>query len=341
MAATASLLAAAESAADEEAYKPDYDFDKGPLLQMPEPQALRSAAAALSSRVLLKARQGDVDGALNDSRRMNALARFAGGDPTFAGFFSSNAIRQSELTTMHRTAVVWAGNDAKLARLEEYIQGSDYEPDMLLPLRGEFFLGLTLARNVDIYEAELEKSGPADAASVPPTNLKRSGLPETMVERAHLAHFASQVLGMREILEADTQGLDEKLERLERLENSEVVRTSPVASLTRLMDTKGSLMLRTAALLEANQGALLGLVRAMRQRAATGKWPASVGELGKLPMDPFDGRPLKVGRLAGEFRVYSLGLAGRDLGGVFRDDPGRQERHSVNTGYGIAVTAGS
>jgi hypothetical protein len=65
----------------------------------------------------------------------------------------------------------------------------------------------------------------------------------------------------------------------------------------------------------------------MRYRAATGRWPESLGALvpgclAQVPNDPFDGKPLRYRRFAEGVVVYSVGYDGIDNGGQIDKPPG-------------------
>jgi hypothetical protein len=72
---------------------------------------------------------------------------------------------------------------------------------------------------------------------------------------------------------------------------------------------------------------LLMIVAAERYRRAHGHWPAALGELapefvGAVPLDPYDGEPLRYRRLPDGVVVYSVGPDGSDDGGnLDRDNP--------------------
>jgi hypothetical protein len=71
----------------------------------------------------------------------------------------------------------------------------------------------------------------------------------------------------------------------------------------------------------------VALVAAERYRRAQGKWPESLerlrpGFLSEVPLDPYDGRPLRYKRLADGVVAYSVGPDGTDDGGTLdRDNP--------------------
>jgi hypothetical protein len=72
---------------------------------------------------------------------------------------------------------------------------------------------------------------------------------------------------------------------------------------------------------------LITLVAAERYRRAEGKWPAALEQLrprflAEIPLDPFDGKPLRYKRLAEGVIVYAVGPDGTDDGGTLdRENP--------------------
>ncbi len=65
---------------------------------------------------------------------------------------------------------------------------------------------------------------------------------------------------------------------------------------------------------------VLGAVAAERYRRARGRWPATLADLtpafpGAVPLDPYDGKPLRYRKLPDGVVVYSVGLDGNDDGG--------------------------
>jgi hypothetical protein len=79
---------------------------------------------------------------------------------------------------------------------------------------------------------------------------------------------------------------------------------------------------RTKAQLRA---AMVG-VAAERFRMTKGRWPKDLAELipsylEAIPLDPFDGQPLRLRQSEGRFVVYSVGMDGIDNGGQLDDNP--------------------
>jgi hypothetical protein len=66
-----------------------------------------------------------------------------------------------------------------------------------------------------------------------------------------------------------------------------------------------------------------------RYRLKKGKWPVTLSEL--VPLDPFDGKPLRY-RLRGDgVTVYSVGVDGKDDGGNI--DPSKPLAPGTDQGY--------
>ncbi len=67
---------------------------------------------------------------------------------------------------------------------------------------------------------------------------------------------------------------------------------------------------------------LITLLAAERYRQVRGRWPQTVADLvpvqlSAMPLDPFDGQPLRYRRLPDGIAVYSVGPDGNDDGGMF------------------------
>jgi hypothetical protein len=84
--------------------------------------------------------------------------------------------------------------------------------------------------------------------------------------------------------------------------------------------------------------ALVGLA-AERYRLAHGRWPESPGALVKagllasVPVDPFDGRPLRLKLMPDGLLIYSVGMDGIDNGGLLN----RENLHEVGTDLGFQL----
>jgi hypothetical protein len=90
---------------------------------------------------------------------------------------------------------------------------------------------------------------------------------------------------------------------------------------------------------QANLRCALAGVAAERYRLERGQWPASLDELAKhgwiaaVPLDPFDGQPLRYKLVPDGVLIYSVGLDGVDDGGAInRDNP-----HTPGTDLGFRL----
>jgi hypothetical protein len=68
-----------------------------------------------------------------------------------------------------------------------------------------------------------------------------------------------------------------------------------------------------------------------RFRSKHGRWPDTLNQLvpefmDELPIDPFDGKPIKATRTKEGFTVYSSGYDGKDDGGTLHDQNGEYDR---------------
>jgi hypothetical protein len=91
---------------------------------------------------------------------------------------------------------------------------------------------------------------------------------------------------------------------------------------------------------QANLRCALCAVAAERYRVRRGAWPASLKELAdqglieSVPIDPFDGQPIRYKRVVGEgVSVYSVGDDGEDNGGALN----RERPLQPGTDWGIQL----
>jgi hypothetical protein len=77
------------------------------------------------------------------------------------------------------------------------------------------------------------------------------------------------------------------------------------------------------------------MVAVERYRVANNRWPDTLPELvpaylPKVPLDPYDGAPLRYRRLSDGVVIYSVGADGKDNGGKLTDG---RTREGIDVGF--------
>jgi hypothetical protein len=114
------------------------------------------------------------------------------------------------------------------------------------------------------------------------------------------------------------------MERKQRFDKI-VVESVKLPWLARLLlpaaDKVAQAMSRSAAQMRT----MIAALAAERYRQAHGRWPESLAALvpqylKEVPLDPFDGKPLRLRRLSDGLVIYSVGLDGQDNGGALANN---------------------
>ncbi len=135
-----------------------------------------------------------------------------------------------------------------------------------------------------------------------------------------------------ELVEIAKRPLEEQPVALERLEKS--ARPRPLLARVLGWPLTSSLRYCHAGVAYLRSAAVLLAVERFRLRH--GRWPEALAELvpdflSAVPLDPLDGRPLRLRRLEDGVVVYSVGLDGKDDGG--RLDGKALTEQGIDLGY--------
>jgi hypothetical protein len=284
-------------------------------------QHARSIAGLLAQDARRLAQAGDLKGALVSCRAALNAGRSLGDEPMSISQLiriSCVAVACREIERVLAQGVP-AGED--LAAVQRLLEEEDRFATLLVVVRGERAMQHHLYRGVEKGEASLE---PDSRASSP-------GMIEAWSERRLLRYeqpFLLRTLTRR--AEAARQPAHEQPEAIKRLASEENRDLPRDAIMTRLMlpavDKLGKAAWRKHALARS----LAVLIAVERYRQANSHWPDRLDELKpsflkEVPLDPFDGKPLRYRRLADGVIVYSVGEDRTDDGGVLdRKDPSRK-----------------
>jgi ABC-type transport system involved in multi-copper enzyme maturation permease subunit len=270
--------------------------------------------------LVVRADDGDPDGALGDCVRLLNLGRSLGDEPMMI----SQVVRMNAARTAARGAqrVLAQGEpgEAALADLRRRFTDEEAHPGLVIGLRGDRagvdnFMGLVqagefpwqeLARFADPQERTGHETLDQLLFSVTPGAEKES-------RAALLRHLTDLIAAAR--LPAEEQGPAFDRAEARRLQLPLVARQLSVRGVTvSRRNREGRAELRCAALALA----------AEQFRRRLGRWPERLDELTpdfltKVPTDPFGGAALRLRRLPDGLVIYSVGPDGTDDGGDVRD----------------------
>jgi hypothetical protein len=298
-------------------------------------QDSRTAMNLLWHDARLRAQEDDIDGALTSVLSILSASRAIGDEPCLVSQLVRLAIELGAINTLERILAQGHAQANSLANMQRDFELEGAQPLFLLGVRGD---RAGYHRMMEAIENGKLKVSSLDTANMmkPPGKFERwwtdvSG--EMEIRRSHGPYLRV----MNELVEIAKLPIEEqpvKLRNYARLIDQRVHERElpPAAGL--LMPAVGKVgrgFWRNQALLRS---AIVALA-VERYRIPHGHWPESLSVLvpeylKKIPLDPYDAKPLRYRRLADGVVIYSIGPNEKDDGGkIDRQDP----RESPDIGF--------
>jgi hypothetical protein len=290
----------------------------------------RTVCALLRFDALDRAQAGDMKGALSACRATLNAGRSIGDEPLVISQLVRNACVTVALQTAERSLAQGEAADDDLAALQRAFEEEAGHPGLLVSLRGERAAQHEFFDAVEKGEISLDESSKGGTSA---EALVFGGVARDRFREEHAAGLAA----LTRRVEACALPPHEQ-PRAERQIGAEVERLPRDMVLTKLLmpslDRIGTAERRRLAWVRCTVVALA----VERYRRKHGDWPAALTKLTpellkEVPLDPFDGRPLRYRQVEDGAVVYSVGPDGRDDGGRF--DRANPERAGTDLGVGL------
>lgn len=265
---------------------------------------LRRVSALLAHDVLVLTEAGDTDAALGSCRALLNAARSVGDDPDFPFHILRLELRPRVCRLLERTLAQGQAPAAELEAMQRLLEDEEREPVFLHGARG---FRAWMDRTLEILQA----------GNIPVPGVGRPGaIGIATTGRPAMLRASTRLVEVAKLpVEEQAQALAERLPREEDMPLLAGIYLFPkLQKATRDLST---CQLRSVAELRCATVALA----AERYRQARGAWPESPAALvpeflPAVPVDPFDGQPLRWRRTADGVVVYCLGPDGIDDGGA-------------------------
>jgi hypothetical protein len=275
----------------------------------PWSDATLSTPPLLQLDALLRSEDGDPDAALTSARALLNVGRSLGDEPFFRGPLDRSVCRRDASLAVERTLAQGQPSERALAAVQESFAREEAVPLLLPYFRGDRALMHVFLTRVDAGQRRL-----SEISCVPTRGL--GAHVETWLGRTEALHQHARFLhGMNRAVEIAKLPLEQQypLYREWRRRKGDV---ENVGGALTLGGWREDILFRDHALLRC----ALAAVAAERYRREHGDWPQAVadlvpGYLPAVPLDPFDGQPLRYRRTDSGAVIYSVGEDGRDDGG--------------------------
>jgi hypothetical protein len=282
----------------------------------------RAVAALLQYDALRRAHAGDLGGALTSCRGVLNAGRSIGDEPTIISQVIRSAGVAVACSAAERVLAQGEAAPEDLAALQRAFEEEDRHPGLLISLRGERAAQYELYDALEKGEIKLEDMTEERPGMPPGEGPSVVGWVARDRYRSKLPHTLSMLTRRIEACRPPPPHEQIEVERQLKAE---------VEKLPREVLHLNKLLLAWLQRISEAQRRRHALVRSMAVTLAVeryrrhGDWPQSLAQLTpellkEVPLDPFDGRPLRYRRLADGVVIWSVGLDGKDNGGRLSDN---------------------
>lgn len=296
---------------------------------LPHVQEARTLANLLNYDARLRAHDNDIAGALLDVKAVLYASRALGDEETLISQLVRIACDSVALRMLERSLACGRASEAALLDLQKELEAEAQTPFFLTGLRGERACLDSMLDNIqrgEISFAQLRRLMIGISAfpvnGIPASNSWQAEANNVRFyvnirhERAQYLHHMNQLIELAKLPSWKTIEAIEALD--ESLRKAPPIWTALVSSASKVCqaDARVKALLRTA----------YTAVALERYRLAKGKWPEKLADLvpqylSEVPLDPFDGDPLRLARQGSALIVYSISQDKQDNGGTLLANP--------------------
>ncbi len=281
-------------------------------------QQTREVVTLLHYDAMLRAQEGDADGAVQSVRAALNAARSLSDEPFPLSQLVRIGCRTVAVAALERTLAQGEPSADALAPLQRALEEDEPDDLLLLLMRGTR-AGSHAMLEAGVSPTELRSLAMGIYEGISPADRAALYVPgSTIGQRAALLRHLNQVVEAAKLPEDQQQAPLARLEEEARRGPQFVRLLAPAVANLRAQCRRSHAQLRCA----------IVAVAAERYRRQHGRWPESVevlvaaGLLKEVPADPYDGAPLRFRRLDDGLVIYTLGPDGRDDSGTLnRKDP--------------------
>jgi hypothetical protein len=268
----------------------------------------RTVAHLLALDVLLRVQENNADGALASCTAILNAGRATGDTPGLVAVPMHIGIVHLALNQIERTLAQGEPSDAALADLQRLLEDEDRQPVLLYGLRGERGNGNRICEGIRSGKVEARLFGfrsQWDLEMILESFLSGS----LKSQQANLLRHETRFV---EAAKLPPEQQDARLTQIGPAPQTQL--------LSRMLSPGMAMVIREHRLVQAQARSVLTALAVERYRRKEGQWPASLTALvpeylAQVPLDPYDGQPLRYSRLTNGVVIYSLGPDRTDNGG--------------------------
>jgi hypothetical protein len=296
---------------------------------LPHVQETRQVAYLMDYDARLRAQDNDLVGALHDVKAVLYASRAVGDEEILISQLVRMAVDLSAISTLERTLACGRAPEPSLLDLQKELEKEAQTPFFLAGVRGERASLNEMLQNIQdgtISFTEYWRLTTGLTRFVPPReSVSNYPIPELKSlrmyvnlrnERARMLHYFNGVVEAAKLPTWEQADAIDAQDKLLLKEPGFWVAFCPASHKVAQADLRTKATLRTAYTALAME----------RFNLANGRWPDKLDELvpkylSSLPLDPYDGAPLRLSRKGSAVIVYSISQDKVDQGGVLLANP--------------------
>jgi len=313
----------------------DIDWSHGSETLLPHLSPLRSTARLLSADAVVRCRNGDTAGALEDVGAILRLRLFIDKEPAAISHLVSYAIDSAALRTIAVILEKGRPDRAAVEKMLAYLDGREELNRLTTALLGETAMGLDMfelvSRNPDI----LASSGLSSYLGYPQQGEPLSTKMERLVFRTRFkltwSRTSDEISFLKTMREIRARSRKDYPTMLEGLPDPSPASTAvasasgPPKALAPLLVGSLPSLFRSQAIADTHLRMTRAALALYLYRMDVGAYPATLDTLIpkylKVPqLDPYDGRPLRYRPTGRGFTLYSVGPDSSDDSGASPSD---------------------
>jgi hypothetical protein len=283
-------------------------------------QNTREMTNLLAYDPLLRVQDGDLDGALTSCRGMLNCGRSIGDEPMVISMLIRVAIDSVTAKKVEWILAQGEASTAALSAMQKELDDEAAQPLLLIGVRGDragvdTTMQLIQEGDYDVVYASAFRATPGEAHSIVPVMLLRIPGVTKSIRAAMLKHN-------NRFVEIAKLPVEQQVGHIEEIK-------ATIRELPEVFRYLGGTSLQLAEMFHLAQAELrcaVVMLAVERYRRALNRWPDALTDLvptylPRVPLDPYDGAPLRYRRLNDGVVIYSVGRDGKDDGGKFDKNP--------------------
>ncbi len=298
------------------------DWDNGANVLLPEYASMKSVSRAVLARAHLRATGGDIEGAVSDFESVQRTSRHLASQPVLIGMMVSVALEAMQGKTIERLLPAATKDKQLSAALQTQVNALTQDWDLTNGLKGEAFLNWWCTDHLSDLSGMSGYFGSNEP--LPMKLTKNSQTAARALKSAILEIYTPALHDYKPYGDASVvfNGIDRRANKAK----AESLLARPFLEI--LIPVWGQLP-STLDKAKARKLLLLAALDVIEYRRSKGTWPKSLADTGGSYLDPFDVKPLRYKTEGQGFRVWSVGINGKDDGGKTREETRTDDHDEV------------